>query len=201
MNSEEIKERLALIGALAEDAQAGFETMLVPFLLYGIAIPAGTAATYFFVHLELAKFVWLFWLALVGLCQLFLSLYFRRDRQVKIQRASDRIFAALWGSIGFTIMLNFVFFMVGKIAFAVIFFNIGILIAIGSAVSGTLVQKKVQLLMYLESALWAACALSCLLVSPYNAPFVIAGATFALLAIPAFTGLLIMRKKKTGDER
>ena len=47
MNSEEIKERLALIGALAEDAQAGFETMLVPFLLYGIAIPAGTAATYF----------------------------------------------------------------------------------------------------------------------------------------------------------
>jgi len=58
MNSEEIKERLALIGALAEDAQAGFETMLVPFLLYGIAIPAGTAATYFFVHLELAKFVW-----------------------------------------------------------------------------------------------------------------------------------------------
>ena len=190
MNSEEIKERLALIGALAEDAQAGFETMLVPFLLYGIAIPAGTAATYFFVHLELAKFVWLFWLALVGLCQLFLSLYFRRDRQVKIQRASDRIFAALWGSIGFTIMLNFVFFMVGKIAFAVIFFNIGILI-----------QKKVQLLMYLESALWAACALSCLLVSPYNAPFVIAGATFVLLAIPAFTGLLIMRKKKTGDER
>ncbi len=62
-------------------------------------------------------------------------------------------------------------------------------------------EYKVQLLMYLESALWAACALSCLLVSPYNAPFVIAGATFALRAIPAFTGLLIMTKKKTGDER
>lgn len=28
---DEIEERLALIGALAEDAQAGFEAMLVPF--------------------------------------------------------------------------------------------------------------------------------------------------------------------------
>ena len=46
MNDEDIKERLALIGALAEDAEAGFESMLVPFSVYGIAIPSGTAATY-----------------------------------------------------------------------------------------------------------------------------------------------------------
>ena len=95
MNDKDIQEQLALIGALAEDAQAGFEEMLVPFLVYGIAIPSGTAATYLFVHFGLSKFVWSIWFAVIGFCQLFLPLYFRRKHKVKIQRASDRIFTAL----------------------------------------------------------------------------------------------------------
>lgn len=108
MNDKDIQEQPALIGALAEDAQAGFEAMSVPFLVYGIAIPFGTVATYLFVHFGLAKFVWSIWFAVIGFCQLFLPLYFRRKRKVKIQRASDRIFTALWGSIGFIIALDFV---------------------------------------------------------------------------------------------
>ena len=139
---DEIEERLALIGALAEDAQAGFEAMLVPFLVYGISIPLGTAATYCFVHLGLSEFVWGIWLAVIGFCQIFLPLYFRRERQIKIQRASDRIFAVLWGGIGFIIVLDFVLAFFGKLAFPAVFFIIGISVALGCAVSGTLVQKK-----------------------------------------------------------
>ena len=197
----EIEERLALIGALAEDAQAGFETMLVPFLLYGIAIPLGTAVTYCFVHLGLSEFVWVVWLAVIGFCQIFLPLYFRRERRIKIQRASDRIFAVLWGGIGFIIVLDFVLAFFNKLAFPAVFFIIGISVALGCAVSGTLVQKKVRRIMYAESLCWLLCALPCLFVEPYAAPLIISAATFALLAIPAFVSLLIMRKKKTGDER
>ena len=198
---DEIEERLALIGALAEDAQAGFEAMLVPFLVYGISIPLGTAATYCFVHLGLSEFVWVIWLAVIGFCQIFLPLYFRRERRIKIQRASDRIFAVLWGGIGFIIVLDFVLAFFGKLAFSAVFFIIGISVALGCAVSGTLVQKKVRLIMYTESLCWLLCALPCLFVEPYAAPLIISAATFALLAIPAFVSLLIMRKKKTGDER
>jgi len=197
----EIEERLALIGALAEDAQAGFEAMLVPFLVYGISIPLGTAATYCFVHLGLSEFVWVIWLAVIGFCQIFLPLYFRRERRIKIQRASDRIFAVLWGGIGFIIVLDFVLAFFGKLAFPAVFFIIGISVALGCAVSGTLVQKKVRLIMYAESLCWLLCALPCLFVEPYAAPLIISAATFVLLAIPAFAGLLITRKKKTGDER
>ena len=197
----EIEERLALIGALAEDAQAGFETMLVPFLVYGISIPLGTAATYCFVHLGLSEFVWGVWLAVIGFCQIFLPLYFRRERRIKIQRASDRIFAVLWGGIGFIIVLSFVLAFFGKLAFPAVFFIIGISVALGCAVSGTLVQKKVRLIMYAESLCWLLCALPCLFVERYAAPLIISAATFVLLAIPAFAGLLITRKKKTGDER
>ena len=198
---KEIEERLALIGALAEDAQAGFETMLVPFLVYGISIPLGTAATYCFVHLGLSEFVWVIWLAVIGFCQIFLPLYFRRERRIKIQRASDRIFAVLWGGIGFIIVLDFVLAFFGKLAFSAVFFIIGISVALGCAVSGTLVQKKVRLIMYAESLCWLLCALPCLFVEPYAAPLIISAATFVLLTIPAFAGLLIMRKKKTGNER
>ena len=197
----EIEERLALIGALAEDAQAGFETMLVPFLLYGISIPLGTAATYCFVHLGLSEFVWVVWLAVIGFCQIFLPLYFRRERRIKIQRASDRIFAVLWGGIGFIIVLDFVLAFFGKLAFSAVFFIIGISVALGCAVSGTLVQKKVRLIMYAESLCWLLCALPCLFVERYAAPLIISVATFVLLTIPAFVSLLIMRKKKTGNER
>ena len=198
---DEIEERLALIGALAEDAQAGFEAMLVPFLVYGISIPLGTAATYCFVHLGLSEFVWGIWLAVIGFCQIFLPLYFRRERRIKIQRASDRIFAVLWGGIGFIIVLDFVLAFFGKLAFPAVFFIIGISVALGCAVSGTLVQKKVRLIMYAESLCWLLCALLCLFVEPYAAPLIISAATFVLLTIPAFAGLLIMRKKKTGNER
>lgn len=201
MKDGEIEERLALIGALAEDAQAGFETMLVPFLLYGIAIPAGTATTYFFVHLGLTQFVWLIWFVLLGFCQIFLPLYFHRKRQAKIRRASDRIFAVLWGGVGFIIVLDFVLAFFDKLAFPSAFFIIGISVALGCAVSGTLVQRKVGRIMYTESLCWLLCALPCLFVESYAAPLIISAATFALLAIPAFVSLLIMRKKKTGDER
>lgn len=197
----EIEERLALIGALAEDAQAGFEAMLVPFLVYGISIPLGTAATYCFVHLGLSEFVWVIWLAVIGFCQIFLPLYFRRERRIKIQRASDRIFAVLWGGIGFIIVLDFVLAFFGKLAFSAVFFIIGISVALGCAVSGTLVQKKVRLIMYAESLCWLLCALPCLFVERYTAPLIISAATFVLLTIPAFVSLLIMRKKKTGNER
>jgi len=198
---KEIEERLALIGALAEDAQAGFEAMLVPFLVYGISIPLGTAVTYCFVHLGLSEFVWGVWLAVIGFCQIFLPLYFRRERRIKIQRASDRIFAVLWGGIGFIIVLDFVFAFFDKLAFPAVFFIIGISVALGCAVSGTLVQKKVRLIMYAESLCWLLCALPCLFVEPYAAPLIISAATFVLLTIPAFAGLLITRKKKTGNER
>ena len=197
----EIEERLALIGALAEDAQAGFEAMLVPFLVYGISIPAGTAATYCFVHLGLSEFVWVVWLAVIGFCQIFLPLYFRRERRIKIQRASDRIFAVLWGGIGFIIVLDFVLAFFGKLAFSAVFFIIGISVALGCAVSGTLVQKKVRRIMYAEGLCWLLCALPCLFVERYTAPLIISAATFVLLTIPAFVSLLIMRKKKTGNER
>ena len=197
----EIEERLALIGALAEDAQAGFEAMLVPFLVYGISIPLGTAATYCFVHLGLSEFVWVVWLAVIGFCQIFLPLYFCRERRIKIQRASDRIFAVLWGGIGFIIVLDFVLAFFNKLAFPAVFFIIGISVALGCAVSGTLVQKKVRRIMYAESLCWLLCALPCLFVEPYAAPLIISAATFVLLAIPAFVSLLIMRKKKTGNER
>ena len=55
--------------------------------------------------------------------------------------------------------------------------------------------------MYAESLCWLLCALPCLFVEPYAAPLIISAATFVLLAIPAFVSLLIMRKKKSGDER
>ena len=55
--------------------------------------------------------------------------------------------------------------------------------------------------MYAESLCWLLCALPCLFVERYAAPLIISAATFVLLAIPAFAGLLITRKKKSGDNR
>ena len=201
MNDEEIKEQLSLIGALAEDAEAGFESMLVPFSVYGIAISSGTAATYCFLFFGLGKYVWLIWLAVIGFCQIFLPLYFRRKREEKIQRASDRIFAALWGSIGFVIVLNSVLSFFGKIDFSAAFFIIGILIAVGCVTSGAIVQKRARIIMYAEGVFWLLSALPCLFVEPYTAPLIISAATFVLLAIPALTALIIMRKKKSADDR
>lgn len=201
MNDEEIEEQLSLIGALAEDAEAGFESMLVPFSVYGIAIPVGTGATYGCLFFGSAKYVWLIWLFVIGFCQLFLPLYFRRQRQEKIQRASDRIFAALWGSIGFVIVLNFVLSFFGKLDFSAVFFIIGILIAIGCVTSGTLIQRRARIIMYAEGVLWLLSALPCLFVGPHTAPLIISAATFVLLAIPALAALIIMRKKKSSDDR
>ena len=201
MNDEEIEEQLSLIGALAEDAEAGFESMLVPFSVYGIAIPVGTGATYGCLFFSSAKYVWLIWLFVIGFCQLFLPLYFRRQRQEKIQRASDRIFAALWGSIGFVIVLNFVLSFFGKLDFSAVFFIIGILIAVGCVTSGTLIQRRARIIMYAEGVLWLLSALPCLFVGPHTAPLIISAATFVLLAIPALAALIIMRKKKSSDDR
>ncbi|ERF60646.1 MULTISPECIES: hypothetical protein [Treponema] len=201
MNDEEIEEQLSLIGALAEDAEAGFESMLVPFSVYGIAIPVGTGATYGCLFFGSAKYVWLIWLFVIGFCQLFLPLYFRRQRQEKIQRASDRIFAALWGSIGFVIVLNFVLSFFGKLDFSAVFFIIGILIAVGCVTSGTLIQRRARIIMYAEGVLWLLSALPCLFVGPHTAPLIISAATFVLLAIPALAALIIMRKKKSSDDR
>jgi len=201
MNDEEIEEQLSLIGALAEDAEAGFESMLVPFSVYGIAIPVGTGATYGCLFFGSAKYVWLIWLSVIGFCQLFLPLYFRRQRQEKIQRASDRIFAALWGSIGFVIVLNFVLSFFGKLDFSAVFFIIGILIAVGCVTSGTLIQRRARIIMYAEGVLWLLSALPCLFVGPHTAPLIISAATFVLLAIPALAALIIMRKKKSSDDR
>lgn len=201
MNDEEIEEQLSLIGALAEDAEAGFESMLVPFSVYGIAIPVGTGATYGCLFFGSAKYVWLIWLFVIGFCQVFLPLYFRRQRQEKIQRASDRIFAALWGSIGFVIVLNFVLSFFGKLDFSAVFFIIGILIAVGCVTSGTLIQRRARIIMYAEGVLWLLSALPCLFVGPHTAPLIISAATFVLLAIPALAALIIMRKKKSSDDR
>ena len=201
MNDEEIEEQLSLIGALAEDAEAGFESMLVPFSVYGIAIPVGTGATYGCLFFGSAKYVWLIWLFVIGFCQLFLPLYFRRQRREKIQRASDRIFAALWGSIGFVIVLNFVLSFFGKLDFSAVFFIIGILIAVGCVTSGTLIQRRARIIMYAEGVLWLLSALPCLFVGPHTAPLIISAATFVLLAIPALAALIIMRKKKSSDDR
>ena len=201
MNDEEIEEQLSLIGALAEDAEAGFESMLVPFSVYGIAIPVETGATYGCLFFGSAKYVWLIWLFVIGFCQLFLPLYFRRQRQEKIQRASDRIFAALWGSIGFVIVLNFVLSFFGKLDFSAVFFIIGILIAVGCVTSGTLIQRRARIIMYAEGVLWLLSALPCLFVGPHTAPLIISAATFVLLAIPALAALIIMRKKKSSDDR
>ena len=201
MNDEEIEEQLSLIGALAEDAEAGFESMLVPFSVYGIAIPVGTGATYGCLFFGSAKYVWLIWLFVIGFCQLFLPLYFRRQRQEKIQRASDRIFAALWGSIGFVIVLNFVLSFFGKLDFSAVFFIIGILIAVGCVTSGTLIQRRARIIMYAEGVLWLLSALPCLFVGLHTAPLIISAATFVLLAIPALAALIIMRKKKSSDDR
>ena len=201
MNDEEIEEQLSLIGALAEDAEAGFESMLVPFSVYGIAIPVGTGATYGCLFFGSAKYVWLIWLFVIGFCQLFLPLYFRRQRQEKIQRASDRIFAALWGSIGFVIVLNFVLSFFGKLDFSAVFFIIGILIAVGCVTSGTLIQRRARIIMYAEGVLWLLSALPCLFVGQHTAPLIISAATFVLLAIPALAALIIMRKKKSSDDR
>ena len=201
MNDEEIEEQLSLIGALAEDAEAGFESMLVPFSVYGIAIPVGTGATYGCLFFGSAKYVWLIWLFVIGFCQVFLPLYFRRQRQEKIQRASDRIFAALWGSIGFVIVLNFVLSFFGKLDFSAVFFIIGILIAVGCVTSGTLIQRRARIIMYVEGVLWLLSALPCLFVGPHTAPLIISAATFVLLAIPALAALIIMRKKKSSDDR
>lgn len=201
MNDEEIEEQLSLIGALAEDAEAGFESMLVPFSVYGIAIPVGTGATYGCLFFGSAKYVWFIWLFVIGFCQLFLPLYFRRQRQEKIQRASDRIFAALWGSIGFVIVLNFVLSFFGKLDFSAVFFIIGILIAVGCVTSGTLIQRRARIIMYAEGVLWLLSALPCLFVGPHTAPLIISAATFVLLAIPALAALIIMRKKKSSDDR
>ena len=55
--------------------------------------------------------------------------------------------------------------------------------------------------MYAEGVLWLLAALPCLFVEPYTAPLIISAATFVLLAMPALTALIIMRKKKSADDR
>ena len=67
--------------------------------------------------------------------------------------------------------------------------------------------KKIRLIFYKHS-LRLFPALTCfdgcagrIFVERYAAPLIISAATFVLLTIPAFVSLLIMRKKKTGNER
>ena len=67
--------------------------------------------------------------------------------------------------------------------------------------SGTLIQKKASCVMYAEGFCWLLCAVFCLFVKPYTAPLIISAATFVLLTIPAFIGLLIMRNKKNYDRK
>ena len=126
---------------------------------------------------------------------------FRRKRKVKIQIASDRIFTALWGSIGFIIALDFVLAFLGKLDFTLLFFIIGILVSVGCVVSDTLIQKKASCVMYAEGLCWLLCAVFCLFVKPYTVPLIISTATFVLLTIPAFIGSIIMRNKKNHDRK
>lgn len=196
MKDSEIQKRLSLIADLAEDAQAGIEAMIVPFLVYGLAVPAGTALSYYLGSIGLGRFIWILWFTLIGSCQLFLIFYHRSISAEKIQRASDRIFAALWGSTGAVIVLSFVFATIGTLTFTVAFFIIGILLAVACITSGTIIQKKGRLLLYAIGSGWTVSAVCCLFVNARSATLIIAAATFLLFAVPAFAVLLGTQKKK-----
>lgn len=140
----EIEKRLALIADLAEDAQAGIEEMLVPFLLYGLAVPAGTGLSWYLGYIGQGKFIWVLWFVLMAICPLCLNFYYRRISKTKIKRASDTLFSVLWGSITGGIVLSFVLVILEKLTFTAVFFIIALLLAIGCITSGAIIQKKRQ---------------------------------------------------------
>ena len=197
MNNEEIKERLALISALTEDAQEGLEDMIVPFLLYGLTIPASTFATFVLVQSGLARFIWVLWLFTMTACQIFLALYMKRKQKIKIKRATDGIFTALWTSINAGIVLSMLLVFLGKLGFNASFFNIGLCIALGHATASAVVKKKLCLFLRIEAVCWAICGTSCLFVRQFTAPLIIAAATFVLLALPAAAALTVVKRKKS----
>ncbi len=197
MNNEEIKERLALISALTEDAQEGLEDMIVPFLLYGLTIPASTFATFVLVQSGLARFIWVLWLFTMTACQIFLILYMKRKQKIKIKRATDGIYAAVWISTGAGIALSMLLGFTGKLDFNAGFFNIGLCLALGYVMTAAIVQKKLRLFLYAEAVCWTACGTICLFTARFTAPCVIAVATFVLLALPAATALAVVKRKKT----
>lgn len=197
MNDKEIKERLALISALTEDVQEGLEDMIVPFLLYGITIPVGTFISYFLAKSGFSLFIPLLWLFIMTACQLFLALFMKRKQKIKIKRATDRILAALWGSIGAGLILSMILGILGKLDFNTNFFNIGLCLAIGHAATAAMVQKKLRLFLCIEALCWAGCGVVCLFAAQYTAPLIIGVATFILLGLPAAVAIVIGKRKKT----
>ncbi|MEL3904399.1 MAG: hypothetical protein P1P63_04740 [Treponemataceae bacterium] len=193
----EIAKRLALIADLAEDAQAGIEEMLVPFLLYGLAVPAETGLSWYLGYIGQGKFIWVLWFVLMAICPLCLNFYYRRISKTKIKRASDTLFSVLWGSITGGIVLSFVLVILEKLTFTAVFFIIALLLAIGCITSGAIIQKKGRQVLFVIAGGWVFSAVACLFVSDsFIAPLIIGIAAFFLFAVPAAIVLLHNRKKK-----
>ena len=131
MTDQEIKERLALINALTEEVHEGLEDMIVPFLLYGLTIPAGTFISYALARADFSRFIPMLWLFIMTACQICLAFFMQRKQKLKIKRATDGIFAVLWGSIGAGIILSMVLGFLGKLDFNAGFFNTGLCLAVG----------------------------------------------------------------------
>jgi len=203
MNNEEIKKRLALISAFTEDAQAGLEDMITPFLLFGFTIPAGTFISYALAQTRHTRLIWVPWVLIMTFCPVFLALHTKHTQKVKIKRATDGIFAALWTSINAGIVLSILLVFLEKLDFNVSFFTIGLCIALGHATASAMVQKKLCLFLRIEAMCWAICGTSCLFVRQFTAPLIIAAATFVLLALPAAAALTVVKRKKAvpADER
>ena len=187
----EIEKRLALIADLAEDAQAGIEKMLVPFLLYGLAVPAGTGLSWYLGYIGQGKFIWILWFVLMAICPLCLNFYYWRISKTKIKRASDTLFSVLWRAITGGIVLSFVLMILEKLKFNAVFFIIALLLAIGCITSGAIIQKKGRLILFIIAGDWVISAVACLFVNrTFAAPLIIGIATFLLLALPACIVLL-----------
>ena len=196
MNDKEIKERLALISALTEDVQEGLEDMIVPFLLYGITIPIGTFISYFLAKSGFSLYIPLLWLFIMTACQFFLFFFMKHKQKIKIRRATGKILAALWGSIGAGIILGMILSGLGKLDFNAVFFNTGLCIAIGHAATAAIVQKKHSFFLCIEALCWAGCGVVCLFAAKYTAPLIIGTATFVLLGLPAAAAIVIGKWKK-----
>ncbi|MGI5172637.1 hypothetical protein H0R92_03420 [Treponema sp. OMZ 840] len=196
MTNEEIKERLILISALTEEVREGLEDMIVPFLLYGLTIPAGTFISYALARAEQSLFIPVLWLFIMAACQIFLAFFMKRKQKLKIKKATDRIFAALWGSIGAAVILNMVLGFWGKLDFNAGFFSTGLCLAVGHGVTAAMVQKKLRLFLCFEALCWAGCGTLCLFAPKYTAPLIIGAATFVLLGLPALSALIIVKRKK-----
>lgn len=193
----EIEKRLALIADLAEDAQAGIEEMLVPFLVYGLAVPMGTGLSWYMGHIGQGKFIWILWFVLMAICPLCLNIYYWRISKTKIKRASDTLFSVLWGAITGGIILSVVLAALEKLSFNAGFFIVGLFLAIGCITSGKIIQKKGRLILFITAGGWVISAVACLFVNrTFGAPLIIGIATFLLLALPACIVLLHNRKKK-----